>query len=176
MSQLDGLDTFGMTVVGQGLAAAADLSSVRPKQKASLYADPLSWLVLEAVERAIDAYGGDLLSVREAVGHIAVSDHCTIYTMRGIAAAIPAGRISPLRFSGANPGSICSLPAQFHGFSGPSMTLSMPPDRGLPLAVSIARVWLRQRSAAYMLITSHSADTSGHRITSTILSETRRGS
>jgi hypothetical protein len=175
MSQPARLDTFGLTVVGQGLATAPDLSSVRTKQKASLYADPLSWLVLEAVERAIDSCGGDLLSARESVGHIAISDHCTAHTMREIAAAIPAGRISPLRFSAANPGSICSLPAQFHRFSGPSMTLSMPPDRGLPPALSIARTWLRQRSAAYVLITSHAADASGHSITSTVLTETRPG-
>jgi len=53
MSEIATLITHGLTVVGQGLATASDLSGVRPRQKASLYADPLSWLVFEAVERAL---------------------------------------------------------------------------------------------------------------------------
>lgn len=175
MSGITTLDMGGMAVVGQGVASAPDLSGVRPKQKVSLYADPVSWLVLEAVERAVGECDEDLLSARETVGHIAVSDQCTTHTMRGIAVAIPSGRVSPLRFSGANPGSICSLPCQLLGFSGPSMTLSMPPEKGLPIAVTIARVWLNQRSAAYALVTSHRADASGHCITSTILRQERSG-
>jgi hypothetical protein len=169
MSQLAGLDLCGIEVVGRGVATAQDLSSVQPKRKASLYADPLSWLVFEAVERAVDEYGEKLLAAKGSVGHIAVSDHCTTHTIRELAAAIQAGRISPLRFSGANPGSICSLPCQLLGFNGPSLTLSMNPDNGLPPAVAIARVWLRQGSADYVLVTSHSASAPGHRVTSTIL-------
>ena len=175
MSELATLDTSGMTVVGEGVATAPHLSNLRPKQTASVYADPVSWLVFDAVEHAVDGWAEELLSARETVGHIVVSDHCTTYTMRAIAAAIPQGRISPLRFSGANPGSVCGLTSQLLGFGGPSLTLSMPPEKGLPPAVTIARVWLRRRSAVHVLITSHSADESGHRVISTILRETRRG-
>lgn len=175
MSEIATLITHGLTVVGQGLATASDLSGVRPRQKASLYADPLSWLVFEAVERAVADYGEELLSEREDVGHIVISDHCTTHTMGSIGAEIPRGRISPLRFSGANPGSICSLPSQFLGFSGPSMTLSMPPEKGSPTAVTIARSWLRQRSVAHVFVTTHSTRASHHRVTSTILMQTQAG-
>jgi hypothetical protein len=169
MSEIATLDTSGLAVVGRGLVTAPDLNGLQRSQTVSLYADPVSWLVLEAVKRAMSEGHEDLLAASEAVGHITVSDHCTTHTMRGIAAAVPAGRVSPLRFSGANPGSICSLPSQLLGFSGPSMTLSMPAEKGLPTAVAIARVWLHQRSAAYVLVTSHSAGDSEHRITSAIL-------
>ena len=164
----------GLDVLGEGVATAPDLSNARTGRRTSVYADPLSWLVLEAVERAIEEYGGELSSARESVGHIAVSDHCTAYTMRELAATIPTGRISPLRFSGANPGTVCSLPAQILGFSGPSMTLSMPPEKGLPPAIAVARVWLRQGTATHVLVTSHRADAAGHHVTSTILRETQR--
>ncbi|MGY4742899.1 coronafacic acid synthetase [Streptomyces sp. ATMOS53] len=172
--------TYGMRVVGEGVAAAPDLSAAQPKRKASLYADPLSWLVLDAVEQALGACGGDFTpadaSAKEAVGHIAVSDQCTTHTMRQLAEAIPAGRISPLRFSGANPGSICSLPCQLLGFSGPTMTLSMTPEKGLPPAMAVARAWLRQGSATHVIVTAHRADASGHRVASTILtSDTTAG-
>ena len=171
MSDLDTLDTYGMVVVGEGVAAAPDLPGPRPKQKASAYADPLSWLVFSAVQQALDGCREELLTARESVGHIVVSDHCTLHTMLEIAAAIPSGRVSPLRFSGANPGSVCSLPSQLLGFSGPSLTLSMPPEKGLPSAVTITRRWLRQGSAVHVLITSHRADAPGHRVTSTIFRE-----
>ncbi|MDX3311251.1 coronafacic acid synthetase [Streptomyces sp. NPDC054884] len=165
---------YGMRVVGEGVAVAPDLSAVRPRQKASLYADPLSWLVLDAVEQALGACGGDVAPAdawaKDGVGHIAVSDLCTTHTMRQLAGAIAEGRFSPLRFSGANPGSICSLPSQLLGFSGPTMTLSMPPEEGLPPALAVARAWLRQDCATRVIVTAHRADAaSGHRVTSTIL-------
>lgn len=175
MTDASTLTTYGMTVLGEGVAEVTDLSGVRPRQRASLYADPLSWLVFEAVQHAIDAHREDIDSAREGVGHIVVSDDCTTYTMRAIAATIAAGRISPLRFSGANPGSVCSLPSQFLGFSGPSMTLSMAPDKGLPPAAAVARAWLRQGSATHVLVTSHRAGPSGHRVTSTLLTGTQEG-
>ncbi|MDV9168540.1 coronafacic acid synthetase [Streptomyces sp. W16] len=169
------LNTEGLDIVGRGVATPSDPSGARSRQRTSVYADPLSWLVLDAVRHAIDGHSEELLSSREFVGHVVVSDHCTTHTMRGIAATLAAGRISPLRFSGANPGSVCSLPSQFLGFSGPSMTLSMPPARGLPPALAICRAWLREGSATHMLLTSHDADASGHRVTTTVLRETRKG-
>ncbi|WP_460072574.1 coronafacic acid synthetase [Streptomyces sp. YKOK-I1] len=163
-----------LDVLGEGVATAPDLSDARTPRRTSVYADPVSWLVLEAVERAVEAYGGDLRAARDGVGHIVVSDHCTAHTMRELAATIPAGRISPLRFSGANPGSVCGLSAQLLGFGGPSLTLSMPPEKGLPPAMAVARVWLAQGTATHVLVTTHRADASGHRVTSTILRETQR--
>ncbi|WP_381790201.1 coronafacic acid synthetase [Streptomyces niveus] len=169
MSDLAATDTVGLAVVGEGTAAAADLSVVRPRPRASLYADPLSWLVLDAVERAAESYGGELRSAPEGVGHIVVSDQCTAHTMRDIAAEVARGRVSPLRFSGANPGSVLSLTSQLLGFSGPSMTLSMRPERGLVFALALTRLWLHTSSATHVLVTSHRSDAPGHRVTSSIL-------
>lgn len=172
MNALAAPHTYGMRSVGEGVALATDLSAA-PRRRTSLYADPLSWLVLDAVEQAIAACGEDFApagtSAKEGVGHIAVSDQCTLHTMRQLAGAIGAGRVSPLRFSGANPGSICALPSQFLGFGGPTMTLSMPPEKGLPPAMAVARAWLRQGCATHVIVTAHRADASGHRVTSAIL-------
>ncbi|MEI5519908.1 coronafacic acid synthetase [Streptomyces brasiliscabiei] len=180
MNSLPVPHTYAVKAVGEGVAVARDLSATPPKRKASLYADPLSWLVLDAVEQALGACGGILTPAdapaRRSVGHIAVSDQCTTHTMRQLAAAIPSGRVSPLRFSGANPGSICGLPSQLLGLGGPTMTLSMPPEKGLPPALLVARAWLRQDSASHVIVTTHRADASGHHVTSTILtSDTTAG-
>lgn len=175
MSDLAALDTGGLTVVGEGAAAAADLCVVRPRRRACLYADPLSWLVLEAVERAAETCGGELRSARDGVGHIVVSDQCTAHTMRDIAAAVAEGRVSPLRFAGANPGAVLGLTSQLLGLSGPSLTLSMPPERGLVFALALTRLWLYRSSATHVLVTSHRSDASGHRVASSILTAVGQG-
>lgn len=170
MTELDD-DHKGLDVVGRGNAMAADLTGPGARRKASVYADPVSWLVLEAVERAV-ADCPELLAAREAVGHVVVSDHCTLHSMRQLAEGIAAGRVSPLRFSGANPGLLCSLPCHIFGFNGPSITLSMPPERGVGPALAIARGWLCRLAATHVVLTSHHTDEEGHHIFSRVLRRT----
>lgn len=162
----------GLTVVGRGIATAPASGEVRRRQRACLYADPASWLVLEAVQLALDDAGDDLTAAVEDVGHVTVSDQCTLSTIGSVAAAVETGRLSPLRFSGANPGSVGTLPSQILGFSGPTLTLSMPPRAGIPVALTIARAWLHRQQATYVLVTAHTCDSSGHLVTSEILSRT----
>lgn len=165
------LDHSGLAVVGRGGAAVSDLSELQSRQRASLYADPLSWLVFDAVGQAVNELGEKILSAKNTVGHIVVSDQCTTFTMLEIGTSIPAGRFSPLRFSGANPGLICTLPSQLLGFSGPSLVLSMPPDAGLPPAMTVARAWLRERMASHVFVTYHLEDASGHRVVTTVFQQ-----
>ncbi|BAI73721.1 coronafacic acid synthetase component (plasmid) [Azospirillum sp. B510] len=135
----------------------------------SLYADPLSWLVLEAVTDAVTAAGPCL---DRDLGHIVVSDVCTLHTMRGLAGAIPNGRMSPLRFSGANPGQICGFAMQLLQLRGPSLVLSMTPSQGRHPAMIVLRNWLRERTAAAVILSLHEWDSDEHRVTSTIFGTT----
>jgi hypothetical protein len=163
----------GLVVAGTGTATAPALSRVRPRRRASLYADPLSWLVLEAVERALDTPGAQPVAAAEQIGHIVVSEWCTGHTMSHLAAQIQQGRMSPLRFAGANPGAVCGFTCQVLGFSGPALTLSMAPAEGLAVATTIAADWLRGAAADWVILTAHDDGAPGHEITSTILR--RRG-
>ncbi|MBJ7221974.1 MULTISPECIES: coronafacic acid synthetase [unclassified Brenneria] len=174
MKELNILMPQGLITLGQGVSVAPDLATFKPVQKVSLYADPLSWLILEAVEQAIGEHLDAILSASPSVGHIAISDHCTLHTMRAIAKTIPSGHISPLRFSGACPGMICSLPSQFLKFSGPSIVFSMPPESALPYAAVLARAWLHEHLATHVIITVHAMDASGHRIISTVVTDNSR--
>ncbi|WP_024802760.1 hypothetical protein [Nocardia sp. BMG51109] len=159
-----------LAVAGRGVAVAPGLDAVPRRRVPSVYADPLAWLVLDAVEQAIDDCADNLAAVKDSVGHIAVSDYCTTHTMLGIAATVADGHISPLRFSGANPGAVAGLSCQLLALCGPSTTLSMPPYAGLPTAVALARMWLRQGAAEYMIIsTHHTGDQGHHTISSTVL-------
>lgn len=169
MSDLTTLPPAGLTVLGRGTVTAAALDEVRPTQQVSLYADPVSWLVLEAVRLALADAGIDVAAAAEEVGHVTVSDQCTLHTIRAVATAADDGRMSPLRFSGANPGSVATLPSQFLGLAGPTLTLSMPPRTGLPVALTVARAWLEGGQAGYVLVTAHAAGSGGHRVTSELL-------
>lgn len=161
----------GLGVLGAGTARATTLGEVRPSRRTvSLYADPLSWLVLEAVERAMDDAKRPSLPERRDMGHLVVSDICTLHTMRELAGGIPDGRMSPLRFAGANPGQVCGLSSMLFGLNGPSMVLSMPPAEGVRPALTILRGWLSEALATAVILSLHHVDPMGHNVSSTILS------
>ncbi len=93
-----------------------------------------------------------------------MSDVCTLHTMQHIARDLGRNRLSPLRFSGACPGLVCSLPGQLLRFSGPSLVLSMPPQDGLRPAA-----WLDSGAASYVLVSAHDTDGAQHRARCTLL-------
>ncbi|WP_414502462.1 hypothetical protein [Zymobacter sp. IVIA_5232.4 C2] len=168
MSTLASSNPLPLLAVGEGTASTPDLASMKPTQKASLYADPLSWLVLSAVESAVASTRDALDASRRTVGHIVISDTCTLHTLHAIARTVPSGHVSPLKFSGACPGLVCCLPSQLLGFSGPSIALSMLGLLGQPHAMTLAQTWLKDQAASHVIVTVHDADASGHRVTSTV--------
>jgi hypothetical protein len=135
----------------------------------SLFADPVAWLMAAAVDAAAQDSGVDLTMVGDQVGMIAISDACTRDTMRGIAKATARGRVSPLKFAGANPGSVTGLPCIRQGFRGPTLTLSMPPADGTATAVSLAAAWLERNIARYVLIGTHRHDGAVHAVRCVVL-------
>ncbi|AXW87067.1 coronafacic acid synthetase [Lonsdalea britannica] len=175
MNEQDVIATCGLPAVGFGRAVAEDLAAMKTGRKASLYADPLAWLVYDAVELALEEDREAICAAKRTVGHIAISDQCTAHTLREIGAVIASGRISPLRFSGACPGLVCALPGQFLGFNGPSMVLSMPAEQGLPAAAAIAKTWLSEHAASHVIVTCHEADAAGHTVTSVIFTHQDEG-
>lgn len=168
MTDLD-WTSYHLRVLGQAESLAAFDSAAGAAQKTSAYADPLSWLVFEAVERALDSCRDAVLTAGQTVGHIVVSDICTLHTMQHIARDLVRNRLSPLRFSGACPGLICSLPGQLLRFSGPSLVLSMPPQDGLVPAALLAQDWLNSGAASYVLVSAHERDGTQHRVRCTLL-------
>lgn len=160
----------GVIVLARGDAASSNIADVRGGNRTSFYADPVAWLVAQAVTEAVDDCAADLHGVADDVATITISDFCTILTMRHIAAQVPAGRLSPLRFSAATPGTVGSLPAMTFGFKGPSLTLSMAPHSGLRVAIAVAGSWLRTRLAAFAILSSHEVDAAGrHSVHSVII-------
>ncbi|MER5648742.1 hypothetical protein [Streptosporangium sp. NPDC002524] len=159
----------GVVVVARGEAARAELGPVRSRIP-SLYADPLSWLVVDAVDDALSTCAEDLDAVRDEVAVILVSALCTLQTMEAVARSARSGRVSPLRFAGASPGGAGSLACVVRGFKGPSLTLATGPGRGVPVARTLARSWLRSGAAEYVVVSVHHAEGDGrHRVRTTVV-------
>lgn len=162
-------DTEDVAVMAQGNASREQLTAVRSRIP-SLYADPLAWLVADAVDSALTECADGVLTRREDVAVILVSAHCTLHTMDAMARTLPAPRVSPLRFAGASPGSAGSLLCQLHGFKGPSLTLSMTPGDGLPAARTVARSWLLSGAASHVVLCAHQRqEGEGHSVRCAVL-------
>lgn len=138
--------------------ARADVVCADPdafsRNSSCLYADPVAWLAVETARRAL-ARTPDVLDARDDTAVLAVSEHGTLDTMRDIAARMRAGRISPLRFVGANPGLLAGAVCLEWRLRGPSLTLTMPPALGVDTAQVVAGGWLRRGQARYVLLLTH---------------------
>ncbi len=159
----------GFLVMGQAEKSIENLAGLRGRQRPSLYADPLSWLIFDVVENVTSQQEGSFLAAKEGVGHIVVSEACTSFTMAELSTAIDLGHLSPLRFSGANPGLVCTLPSQLLGFCGPSLVFSMAPSKGADPALDIARSWLRSGRASHVFISCHQRELDDQHVVSTVL-------
>lgn len=125
----------------------------------SFYADPVAWLVTRAVEQALD---GPL--ERDQVAVLVMSGTTTRPTMAGIADKAARGRVSPLRFAGANPGILAGLTCIQWGFTGPSLVLANDPADALDTAAAVVDLWLDSGQARHVVCVGHRADPNGHRV------------
>ncbi|MCE7004706.1 hypothetical protein LWC34_18020 [Kibdelosporangium philippinense] len=123
----------------------------------SLYADPASWAVLEAVD---ELWAGcpDEVRAPGTTAMVLVSTYSTLDTMSAIARAVPGGRLSPLRFAGASAGGPISLVCLVHGLRGPTLTITTDPAGGLPAALTMTRHWLRTGAASHGVVAVHHHD------------------
>ncbi|MEU7746482.1 hypothetical protein [Nonomuraea sp. NPDC049158] len=161
-------DRPGLVTVAHGLRETGDLAAAG-RRTASFYADPAAWLVVSAVEAAL-AWAPEVVRRRAAeIGALAVSDHGSRHTMRSVADTAARGRVSPLRFAGANPGSLAGLLCITLGFRGPSLLVCMPPERAGPIVALIAAGWLATGQCRYVAVAEHSANNGHHTATARIL-------
>jgi 3-oxoacyl-(acyl-carrier-protein) synthase len=134
------------------------------------YADPVAWLVARAVGDALAAAPAEVAGDADEVGLILLSAHCTRDTIAVVAGAAAQGRLSPMRFAAASPGTAGSISCIVHGFRGPTLALATAPADGEEAARLIARGWLTSGSARYVVVSGHEVDPSGrHTVRSTIL-------
>ncbi|WP_328603287.1 hypothetical protein OG943_24720 [Amycolatopsis sp. NBC_00345] len=155
-------------VVAEGNVDWNGVDSIRAAVPAR-FADPVAWLVARSVGAALAAAPAEATANPDEVGVILVSAHCTSGTLAAVAEATKSGRLSPMRFAAASPGTAGSISCIVHGFRGPSLTLATAPAIGLAAAQVVARGWLTAGAARYVVLSSHTVDEDGrHAVHSTI--------
>ncbi|WP_430788868.1 beta-ketoacyl synthase N-terminal-like domain-containing protein [Actinoplanes sp. G11-F43] len=158
-------------VIGRGVGTATwDGAGRIPAAVPARYADPVAWLVADAVGAALRDGAGEALTEPDEVGHILVSAHCTRDTILAVAAAVADGRLSPMRFAAASPGTAGSISCIVHGFRGPTLTFATTPRTGGEAARAVAHGWLASGAARHVVLTGHTVDGTGrHTVHSEIL-------
>ncbi|MEU0334493.1 polyketide synthase [Streptomyces sp. NPDC006193] len=152
---------------GALVAAAATVETDDPgtarRRVAGTYADPVAWLMAEAVARALEECAGAAPQRGGEVGVIGVSEHATRHTLRALADAVPRGRLSPMRFAGAGPGSLVGVVCSAFGFHGPVSMLPMPLAPAVPAARALCGDWLLgdPPDAAHVLVVAHATTDEG---------------
>ncbi|MFV2010012.1 MULTISPECIES: beta-ketoacyl synthase N-terminal-like domain-containing protein [unclassified Micromonospora] len=153
-------ETIPLEVVGHGVHRAVPLPT-RSRRTASGYADPVAWLVADTVAEALRDAGRVVVGSGRDTGVLAVSEYATRPTMGLVAAGAGRGRVSPMRFAAANPGSIAGLACIEHRLRGPSLMLSMPPGAARPVATALLCGWLSSGACQYAVLSEHERHPAG---------------
>jgi 3-oxoacyl-(acyl-carrier-protein) synthase len=132
------------------------------RNRPSFYADPVAWLVVAAVEKALGPCRDDVLAEPDEVAVLVTADDTWLPTHRRIAEDTARGRVSPLRFAGSNPGILAGLTCSTFGLRGPSLVLALDPDDAADTARTLAADWLRNGKATYVLWTALRRDHESH--------------
>ncbi|MGI5500348.1 hypothetical protein [Lentzea sp. CA-135723] len=159
-----------MRVLSSAAMSAEDLSR-HAANKPSFYADPVAWLAAAVVGDALERCREELDGTDVAV--LAMSATATASTMAGIADGSARGRVSPLRFAGANPGLVAGLPCIRWGLRGPSLVLAMHPGHAVQAALCVARHWLESAQARHVVVVGHELDENVHTVRSVVLAPGR---
>jgi hypothetical protein len=105
------------------------------------YADPSSWLLVEAIDRAgVPGLGTGRV---EHTAVMVVAPAGCPQAAADLARQAGVGQVSPLRYPAASPSASLGLCCIVFGLCGPTLTLTMPLADGVPRAT-----WLAQRYLA----------------------------
>jgi hypothetical protein len=149
-------------ILGRGEALEAPRDRFKaPAIKAIRYADPAAWVTANAVADAVDPVREALAAAHDRVGVVVTSAAGPVEAMAAMCEAARDGSSSPIRFPASNAGSLTGLTSIAFTFRGPTLMLTMPPARGVPVALLLADAWLRRGVAAYVVVAACAPATSG---------------
>ena len=134
--------------------------------RSGTYADPVAWLISSTVLQLLAQVGDE--DSRGRTGLIVASETATAETMRDVAAAAVHGRVSPMRFAAASPGTVVGVACATAGLRGPALLLTTRGDDPVP-AQLVADLWLEDETeagvrpdrVARMLVVGHAQDATG---------------
>jgi hypothetical protein len=142
-------------VAGRGEAALADRKRFdAPALKAIRYADPAAWIAAAAVADALRPVREAVAAAQDRTGVVAVSAEGPVEAMAGMYEASREGVSSPIRFPASNAGSLAGLTSIALSLRGPTLMLTLPPDRGVPVGLLLAGAWIERGVVSFVALTA----------------------
>jgi 3-oxoacyl-(acyl-carrier-protein) synthase len=154
-------------VIGHAEVTAADPAGFSAN-KPSFFADPLAWMVVAAIERAL---GGIPMepAMTDETGVLVMRDTGALPTSRVIARQAQRGQVSPLRFAGSNPGILAGLSCIRWELRGPSLVLTGAFAKVAGAGLTVARRWLADGHARHVVCAGYQEGPEGHTVRCVIL-------
>jgi hypothetical protein len=151
-------------LAGRGEAAHDDTArtfarKVAPNLAPIRYADPVAWAVTAAIARALDPLEHVVAQAHDRAGVVVTSADGPTEAITSIREASQRGTSSPVRFPAANAGSLAGLASIAFAFRGPTLVLTLPPSRGVPVALLLAEAWVRRGVASFVALAACSRTT-----------------
>lgn len=131
------------------------------QNRPSLFATPLAWAAADFTGQLL-AHAGQTPPHHTAL--IVVSDDCSLSTIRELSRTATRGVVSPLRFAGASPSIVTGLPALEHGLRGPTLTLTMRPDRASGAVAALIEHWFARSAIAAVIAVAHHETDAGRQL------------
>jgi hypothetical protein len=142
-----------LLVTGRGEAVASKRDRFdAPALAAIRYADPAAWITATAVANAIEPARAAIAAEGDRVGIIVTSPDGPVEAIAAITEAARGGFSSPIRYPASNPGSLAGLASIAFGFRGPTLVITLPLARGVPVGLLLAEAWLARQLASYVAV------------------------
>jgi hypothetical protein len=142
-------------VAGRGESADADRKRFdAPAIKAIRYADPAAWVAAAAVADALRPVHAAVVAAHDRAAVVAISADGPVEAMAGMCEASREGASSPIRFPASNAGSLAGLTSIALSFRGPTLMLTLPPDRGVPVGLLLAGAWIGRGVVSFVALTA----------------------
>jgi hypothetical protein len=149
------MSDLSIVVAGRGEAVEAQRKQfTSPELTAIRYADPAAWVTAGAVANAMQApdLRDAIAAGHDRVGVIAISAEGPVEAMAAMCDASKSGSSSPIRFPASNAGSLAGLTSIAFAFRGPTLMLTLPAARGVPVALVLAEAWLTRDVASFVVV------------------------
>jgi hypothetical protein len=155
-------DLSAFIVAGSGEAAAFERDLFDPRIRASIrYADQAAWITATAVTKTLAAAGDGWSELRHQIGMIVLGNQGPGATMAGMQEEGTKGFSSPLHYAASGPWTLVGVSCIAFGFRGPTLSLTMDPQDGLPTALTLCQAWLARKAARLMVVAACRTDAAG---------------
>jgi hypothetical protein len=105
-----------------------------------------------ATANAIDPRRQEIAAAHDRVAVIVTSAEGPVEAMAAMCEASRGGSSSPIRFPASNAGSLAGLTSIAFGFRGPTLMLTMPASRGVPVGLLLAEAWLGRGVVSFVVL------------------------